>query len=130
MCLGPLALAALAAMPVARQGPPRMPPPAAVECARDHLTAYVGTVVRYQREADRTSVRIRTDWDTTETVSIRHPGSDPSRWFRIEGKPFRSQDMARIEDKPGQLRAGLRAAAWVCDDGRNPIVDWNPPTER
>lgn len=129
-CLGPLVLAALATMPIARQAAPRVRPPAAIECGRDHLTAYVGTVVRYQRGADRTSIRIRTDWDTTETVAIRHPGSDPTRWFLIEGKPFRPTDTGVIEERPGQLRAGMRAAAWVCDDGRNPIIDWKPPTER
>ena len=114
----------------APQTPARVRPPAAVECARDHLTAYVGVVLGYRREADRTSIRIRTDWGTTEDVTIAHPGSDPGRWFLVEGQPFQPADTARIEGRPGKLRAGVRAAAWVCDDGRNPIVDWNPPRER
>jgi len=126
--LATLALAALVVM-AAAQAPPRLRPPDAVQCARDHLTAYVGTVIRYQRERDRTSIRIRTDWDTIEDVSIRHPGSDAARWFLFDGKPFPAADMALIEGRTGQLRAGMRAAAWVCDGGDNPIVDWNPPRE-
>lgn len=106
----------------------RVRPPAEVDCPRDHLTVYIGQVQRYQRGPGRTTMRIRTDWATTETVTITHPGSnDPSRWFLIERQPFTAADWARIEQRPGQLRAGQRAAAWVCDDGRNPLVDWQPP---
>jgi hypothetical protein len=129
-----LALVALtvgAGLPPAQQSEPRLRPPAAVECPRDHLTSYVGVLQRYRREADRTELRIRTDWDTTEDVAIAHRGSDdPSRWFLMEGRPFQTADWARLEEGPRRLRAGMRAAAWVCDDGRNPIVDWNPPRER
>lgn len=115
----------------AEQPDPRVRPPPAVACARDHLTLYAGLVLSYYRGADRTELRIRTDWDTTEDIAIAHPGSDdPARWFLIRGEPFEPADWGRIEEHPGKLRHGIRAAAWVCDDGRNPIVDWNPPRER
>ncbi|OGA98856.1 MAG: hypothetical protein A3E25_23575 [Burkholderiales bacterium RIFCSPHIGHO2_12_FULL_69_20] len=105
----------------------RVRPPAEVDCPRDHLTVYIGQVQRYQRGPGRTTMRIRTDEATNETVTIAHPGSsDPSRWFLIERQPFTAADWARIEQRPGQLREGVRAAAWVCDDGRNPVVDWQP----
>jgi len=131
MRLALIALAAAACLAPARQPEARLRPPAAVECPRDHLTSYVGVVQRYRRESNRTELRIRTDWDTTEDVAIAHRGAaDPSRWFLIEGKPFQPADWARLEESPGRLRAGTRAAAWVCDDGRNPIVDWSPPRER
>lgn len=113
---------------MAQQAEGRSAPPEILECPRDHLTAYIGQVQRYQRGPGRTTLRIRTDWATTETVTIAHPGSsDPSRWFLIERQPFTAADWARIEQRPGRLRAGQRAAAWVCDDGRNPVVDWQPP---
>lgn len=105
-----------------------MRPPAGLSCPPDHLTSYAGRVLRYQRVRGHTDLVIRTDWDTDEAVRIVHPGStDPRRWFLIERRPFETSDWARIEQAAGQLRAGMRAAAWVCDDGRNPVVDWQPP---
>lgn len=123
-----LLIAAWPGASMAQRPEGRVRPPADLECPRDHLTVYIGQVQRYQRGPGRTTIRIRTDWDTSETTRIAHPGSsDPSRWFLIERQPFTSADWARIELRPGRLRAGLRAAAWVCDDGRNPVVDWQPP---
>ena len=108
----------------------RVRPPSALECPRDHLTLYSGQVRDYRRGAGRTELEIDTDWDTREQVAIEHPrGEDPSAWFLIEGAAFTAADWGRIEERPGRLRARMRAAAWVCDDGRNPVVDWQPPRE-
>jgi hypothetical protein len=105
--------------------PPRIAPPAAVTCSRDHLTAYTGRVTRYLRTAGRTTLTISTDWNTTEAVTLRHPGTDdPSRSFLIGGKPFTAADWSRIEEKKGTLKKDTRATAWVCDDGSPPVVDW------
>ena len=126
-----LALIAAAGAAPAQHPEARVLPPAVVACPRDHLTFYSGLVLRYRRGVDRTELRVRTDWDTTEDVAIAHPGlDDPSAWFLIGGKPFEPTDWARIEERPGRLQTGTRAAAWVCDDGRNPIVEWSPPRER
>ena len=123
-----LLVAATPGASMAQRTEGRVRPPADLECPHDQLTLYGGRVSHYQRGPGRTTLSIRTDWATTETVTIAHPGSrDPSRWFLIEGQPFTAADWARIEQRPGRLRAGLRAAAWVCDDGRNPVVDWQPP---
>lgn len=125
-----LLLAALPGLARSQAAEGRVRPPSELECPRDHLTVYIGQVQRYQRGPGRTTIRIRTDEATTETVAIAHPGSsDPSRWFLIERQPFTPADWARIEQRPGRLRTGMRAAAWVCDDGRNPLVDWQPPTK-
>jgi len=107
----------------------RLRPPSKVECSRDHLTSYTGKVIDYQRTMNRTNLRIATDWGTIEAISIAHPGSkDPSVWFLIEGKIFAHSDRKHVETSAGQLREGVRATAWVCDDGRNPIIDWLPPS--
>jgi hypothetical protein len=106
----------------------RVAPPEAIACRRDQLTLYSGAVLSYRRVVGLTTLRIRTDWETTETVRIRHPGSrDPSRWFLIERAPFTPADWVRIESAPGKLRPGVRAAAWVCADGSQPVVDWMLP---
>jgi hypothetical protein len=109
----------------------RVRPPAQIECARDrhHLTSYTGSVLSFVRGTDRTTMQIRTDWDTTEEVVITHKGSDPVRWFLLHGSPFGQADWTRITDADGQLRKGMRATAWVCSDGSNPIVDWDVPRE-
>jgi hypothetical protein len=85
-------------------------------------------VQAYRRTAQRTSLRIATDWQTIEEVMIRHPrAGSPSRWFLLEGQAFSEADWPRIEQTKGRLHTGLRVTAWVCDDGRNPIIDWRPP---
>ena len=115
------------------QQPPdagRVRPPDAVDCPRDRLTAYTGRVVRLTREADRTVLEFRTDWETSEQVIVAHRGAGgPAMWFRVRGEPFGPDGWKVIESLPGQLRPGVRATAWVCEDGRNPIVDWNPAAE-
>ena len=106
----------------------RVMPPETAGCARDHLTLYSGLVISYLREVGRTTLRIRTDWDTIETVSIGHPGGkNPSPWFLIESVPFTAADWARIEASPGKLKPSMRAAAWVCDNGTPSVIDWQPP---
>ena len=108
----------------------RSRPPAQADCPRDHLTSYDGRVLRYSRRSDHTDLQIRTDWDTTESVRIRHPGQrDASPWFLLAGQPFGPDDRARIEASRDRLRPGWRVVAWVCDDGRNPMVDWQPPPQ-
>ncbi len=102
----------------------RLRPPDQLTCPRDQLTSYTGRVVSFSRAAGRTTLRIRTDWETTERVIVQHPGTrDPSPRFLIGGEPFTSGDWVHIEDAGGHLRTGLRATAWVCTDG-SVLVDW------
>lgn len=113
------------------RGGARLRPPPLVDCPRDLLTVYAGQVTALRRSGKRTMIRIRTDWATTETVAVPHGArADPGDRFLIEGRPFEAADWARIVTRAGQLRRGVRAAAWVCDDGRPPVVDWQPPRER
>ncbi len=85
--------------------------------------------MRFERRSDRTVLRIRTDWDTTEDVTITHKGSDAAKWFLFRGNTFLEADWTKITESDGQLRKGTRASAWVCSDGSNPIVDWDAPKE-
>ena len=102
----------------------RQRPPETFACDPNNLTAYTGVVRNYQRRVGSTTLQIRTDFETTEQVSLSHPGTDdPSSMFRMMGEPFTAADWNRIESRKGVLRAGTRAAAWVCSDGRA-MVDW------
>ena len=108
----------------AEQGQGRQRAPESFACDRNNLTVYTGVVIGYQRRVGTTTLRIRTDEDTTEQVSLSHPGTDdPSRFFRMMSEPFTSADWNKIEERKGVLRAGTRAAAWVCTDGRV-MIDW------
>ena len=108
-----------------------MAPPKADDCPRDKLTLYSGVVTSYRRAVGVTTLRIRTDWATVESVKVHHAGSnDPSPRFLIERAPFTPADWVRIESSPGQLRPAMRAAAWVCSDGSEPLIDWQPPQQR
>ena len=103
--------------------------PEGFACERNDLTVYTGVVSRYRREQGRTTLRVRTDWETTENVTVTHRGTDgPLASFRYRGSPFTVRDWARIEKSKGILRPGMRAAAWVCADGKV-LVDWGAPKE-
>jgi hypothetical protein len=106
----------------------RVAAPADIPCSRDHLTLYNGRVLALSRSTRRTTIRIRTDYDTSETVTLSHSGSgSPLQWFRLSGEPFRQSHWRLIESARNRLKRGVRANIWVCDDGSNPIVDWQPP---
>jgi len=116
------ALLALA-LAAARENPSRLAPPAAVTCPRDHLTSYAGRVTSYRRTTEALVLTIHTDWDTTENVRLAPPRLDH---LLVGGALFGATDWARIESSLGQARPDLRATAWVCDDGRPPVIDWQP----
>ena len=130
LCLVLLIGSACGAQPRSAQSSPRQRPLEGFACSRDNLTSYTGVVVEYRRAMGVTTLRIHTDWDTTEPVAVQHPGTDdPSAFFRFEGKPFNpAADWAQIEQRKGVLIAGVRAAAWVCSDGKV-MIDWGAPKE-
>ncbi|MCI0402898.1 MAG: hypothetical protein L0212_05170 [Acidobacteria bacterium] len=108
--------------------PQRLKPPAGLSCPRDHLTAYSGSVIRYRRTAGRIVLRIRTDWDTTESATLKPPAKTRLEdYLLVSGKAFAESDWEKIEFRPRRLRPKTRATAWVCDDGRPPVIDWHPP---
>ena len=126
--LAPCLALALAAFPATQRGAARVRPPDAVTCPRDDVTLYAGKVTNLDRQRTATSLTIATDWNTTERVTIKHPeAADASAWFLMKGKAFAKGDWALIETG-GKLRPGVRAAVWVCRDGRNPVVDWEAPS--
>ena len=107
----------------------RQRPPEGVACSPNDLTAYTGVVIAYQRGREQTTLRIRTDWATTEDVTVSHAGAaDPMAAFRYAGKPFTEKDWARIELSTGAVRPDTRATAWVCAD-RTVMVDWEVSKE-
>ena len=112
------------------QGQARQRPAEGFACSRDNLTVYTGVVIEYRRGMGQTTLGIRTDWDTTERVTLKHPGSDdPAAFFRLDGKPFNpASDWIRIEQRKGVVRPGARASAWACSDGKV-MVDWGAPKE-
>lgn len=107
----------------------RIMPPSELKCDRNDLTVYDGRILAYRRRVGKTFLRIRTNFDTTEEVTIRHRGSDdPSKFYLLNGQPFVKSDWRRIEKSKGILKVGMRANVWVCRDNPSiqPIVDWRP----
>jgi len=108
----------------------RIGPPAALKCDRSDVTVYDGRVFTYRRRRGKTFLRVRTSFDTTESVNIIHPGTDdPSKFYMINGGPFTPADWKRIEKRKGVLNNGMNANIWVCRDKPSiqPVVDWRPP---
>lgn len=104
-------------------------PPSQLKCDRDDLTSYDGQVLAYRRRKGSTFLRIRTNFDTTEEITIRHPGTDdPSDFYLLNGKAFTRSDWRRIEQRTKVLRRGMRANVWVCrgNPSIQPVVDWQP----
>lgn len=113
----------------AQQPRGRIMPPSELKCDRNELTSYDGRVLAYRRRRGSTFLRIRTNFDTTEEVTIRHPATDdPSKFYLINGKAFTRSDWRRIERRKGVLVNGMRANVWVCRDNPSiqPVVDWQP----
>lgn len=107
----------------------RIGPPATLKCDRSDVTLYDGRVLAYRRRKGATFLRIRTSFDTTEEVSILHPGTDDaSKFYLIDGEQFTREDWKRIEVRKGRLKSGMRANVWVCRDNPSvqPVVDWKP----
>jgi rhodanese-related sulfurtransferase len=107
----------------------RVAAPAGLKCALNDLTLYDGLVVKYEREVGRTHLRIETNFDTTEEVTLKHPGTDdPSSLFLINGEAFKSADWQKVEGSKYKLRPDMRANIWVCigDPTIQPVVDWQP----
>lgn len=107
----------------------RMRPPAPLKCERSDLTSYDGQIVAYRRRYGSTFLRIRTNFDTTEEVLVRHPRTDkPLKFYLINGEAFTNSDWARIEKRPKVLKDGMRANVWVCrgNPSIQPVVDWRP----
>ncbi len=75
----------------------------------------------------KTTIVIATDEQTTETVTVAHPGAkDASAFYLIGREKFTPESWARIEVTPGTLAKGQRATAWVCTNGKV-LVDWERP---
>ena len=107
----------------------RMMPPGELKCDRSDLTLYDGRILAYRRRIGTTFLRIRTNFDTTEEVTIRHSRTDdPSKFYLLNGQPFLKSDWPRIERRKGVLKAGMRANVWVCIDNPSiqPVIDWRP----
>jgi len=107
----------------------RIMPPAQLKCDRSDLTSYDGRVVAYRRRKGSTFLRMRTNFDTTEEVTIRHRGTDdPSRFYLLNGLAFTKADWKLIEVRPKVLKTGIHANVWVCrgKPSIQPIVDWRP----
>lgn len=122
------AVAAGCAAVESQRGIGRLRPPDAVTCPRDQLTVYTGRVIALERRPDTTTVTIATDWNTTERATVRHPDAgSPEASFLIKSQPFGKDDWNAIAPG-GKLRENARASAWVCQDGRNPVIDWERPS--
>ena len=129
-----LSVSALSVSAAGGAGSPRRPqgrimPPSNLKCDRSELTSYDGRVTAYRRRKGSTFLRIRTNSDTTEEVTIRHPATDdPSAFYLLKGESFTKSDWRLIERRKGVLRPGMRANVWVCRDNPSvqPVVDWRP----
>ncbi len=108
----------------------RLRPPEKIRCSRDQLTSFSGRVLEFRRNNNETFLKVRTDEDTTEVFTLKHPGKESAaEWFLLKGKPFESSHWKRIETRKNKLHPRMRATVWVCDDGSTPIVDWQPSEE-
>jgi hypothetical protein len=107
----------------------RIMPPPQLKCDRNDLTSYDGRIIAYRRRMGSTFLRIRTNFDTTEEVTIRHRGTDdPSKFYMLNGQRFMKSDWQRIEKRRRVLKEGMHANVWVCrgNPAIQPVVDWRP----
>ena len=108
----------------------RSAPPATLACDINQLTSFDGLVTHYQRDVATTSITIDTDWDTVESLTIKHPGPQGLlQYLKLDGRQFKEKDWPLIESGPGILIEGMRAVVWVClDEETQAVIDWRPGT--
>jgi rhodanese-related sulfurtransferase len=96
----------------------RLRPPPAVTCDLNSLTLYSGRVTLFKRTKTKATIRIATDWDTTEQVATTNPR------YLLNGEPMRAADWKRVG-------TGKRANVWVCRAaGGRTVIDWRPDDVR
>ena len=88
--------------------------PAAVSCTGT-LRKLTGPVTHYRRLRGKTVLTIG-----EEMITLRHRGGDdPSRFFLVNGTPFRYNDWNRIEVRKGELPEGNAGDGMVVRRGRD-----------
>lgn len=108
----------------------RLRPPERLPCELNQLTSFTGRVTFYERKAESTFIRLRTDEETDEQFTVRHtPGEPPAKWFLVWGAAFSENDWKKIESEEGRLLPRMRITVWVCEKAPNPVFDWRPPRE-
>lgn len=119
--------AAAAAEPVPWRGGRLRPPPLA--CDINQTTSWTGRVTGYRRDAKGLWFRIATDADTIEEATLAgRSQADWAKQFLLRRTIFNAGDWSHIEQAPGRLIDGMRATAWICEDGKTPpVIDWQPP---
>jgi len=128
LAIGLLGCTAIGAEEPAMRDEGRIRPPASLTCDANHLTSWFGVVSGYRREDKQTWLQISTDYDTVEQLTIDHAGQpDASAHYLLWQEPFTAADWNKIEKSKGVLIEGMRAIAWICDDGKTaPVIDWQP----
>lgn len=106
----------------------RLRPPASLKCDRNQLTSYSGVVTSFRQLRGRTTISLRTDWDSTETFTLRHARRNrtPYELMLLRAEPFTQQDRAEVFTSNGRIKPNMRVNVWVCEDGTNPVIDWQP----
>lgn len=104
----------------------RVMPPPSLDCDRNQLTSYTGVVRVYERGERQILIVIDTDAETVERVLVELLVQESWRdRLLVNGTAF--EDFASLEDGNGNLLPGMRAIAWVCEDGKTgPVIDWRP----
>ncbi len=78
----------------------RLMPPKGLKRSDNNLTSFTGRVLAYRRGATSTTLRMRTDEETTERFTLRYAKKDgPAKWFLLRAEPFKLEDWAVIESR-------------------------------
>jgi hypothetical protein len=111
----------------ARPASGRLAPPPTLQCDRNQLTSYSGTVTSYERTDEQTLIEITTDWGSVEPFTLPHADGRVEQHFLLRGKPFNPENWSQIESAPGQIFEHTQAIVWVCEDAAiAPVADWRP----
>ena len=94
--------------------------------SRDHLTSYTGKVLSMKQQRGSTRIWMRTDEETSEQFTLRDATDNPLEYFFGVERKLQGSNWKQIETGKNQLRPDLLATVWVCENGGNPIMDWQP----
>ncbi|MEW5249081.1 hypothetical protein [Microbulbifer sp. 2201CG32-9] len=117
----------LLSAPVAAQR--RLAVPPYLTCDPNQLTAWMGEILHLDRQGNRISLRMSTDFDTQESLQVDYQTEAAlMEHMRLDGVPFSQGDWSRLYQPDGKFRDKLRAVIWLCEDRETqPVINWQPP---
>jgi hypothetical protein len=120
-----LTLVTLISVSATAQRGERLAPPDALDCERENLTSFEGTLLSFESGSATHRIVLKTDWDSEESFDVSQLPSGEPRYL-LNGAPMTAGEWKTIIPDPTSPPDGLRLIVWVCECPGTVVIDWRP----